>query len=66
MVLHILTINICAEKEVGLRFRDSYIRISLKSRLDALLTHQNEDPLFSQGLAQLCKVGPVHRQAVKP
>lgn len=44
MVLHILTINICTEKEVGLRFRDTYIRISLKSRLDALVTHQNGRP----------------------
>lgn len=44
MGLHILTINICTEKEVGLLFRDSYIRISLKSRLDTLLTHQNGKP----------------------
>lgn len=58
LVLHILTINICTEKEVGLWFRDSYIRISLKSRLDALLTHQNGRPSVLTKTCLIVQSGP--------
>lgn len=58
MGLHILTINICTEKEVGLWFRDSYIRISLKSRLDAFLTHQNGRPTLLTKTCLIVQSGP--------
>lgn len=58
MGLHILTINICTEKEVGLQFHDSYIRISLKSRLDTLLTHQNGRPTVLTKTCLIVQSGP--------